>query len=347
MSRPEIRVVPIDSVCPDPINPRYDLGDLTSFTEDIAASGIQTPLTVRAGSHGRTEGKCGDCGQSVPRVSSGVLAEHDHHNVPCPGGSMLPCDEWWILDGHRRHQAAMDAGLRDVPIIVNTDVRSDADALMFMIRSSVHRRDLTPLEEAHAFQQLELFGVTATRIAQQTRQPIGKVKGRRRLLDLTDSAKADLKAGRMTLDDAHALLDLPPERADQALRSIGTRSFRQEVARHELAMVSSEPTDAEVAAKLRENFLAPYLDGLARPVESGPLKRAWLDALALGLPARLSRKWMGLLGLEDPSEVTHVAFARAMTALAVCLSDDRSIYDLLGALGYDMSPVETELLEGA
>lgn len=347
MSRPEIRVVPVDSVCPDPINPRFDLGDLTSFTEDIAASGIQTPLTVRAGSHGRTDGKCGDCGQSVPRVPSGVLAEHTHDDHPCPGGSMLPCDEWWILDGHRRHQAAMDAGLREVPIIVNTDVRSDADALMFMIRSSVHRRDLTPLEEAHAFQQLELFGVTATRIAQQTRQPIGKVKARRRLLDLSDAAKADLKAGRMTLDDAHALLDLPPERADQALRSIGTRSFRQEVARHELAMVSSEPTDAEIAAKLREDFLAPFLDGTMRPVDTPALKRAWLEALALGLPSRVSRRWAALLGLTDPAEVAHVAFARAMTALTVCLSDDRSIYDLLDVLGYEVSPVETELLEGA
>ena len=44
MSRPEIRVVPIDALSPDPLNPRFDLGDISMLTEVIAAVGIQTPL---------------------------------------------------------------------------------------------------------------------------------------------------------------------------------------------------------------------------------------------------------------------------------------------------------------
>ena len=54
-----------------------------------------------------------------------------------------------------------------------------------------------------------------------------------------------------------------------------------------------------------------------------------------------------MLGLTEPVEIARVPFARALTALAVVISDEQSIYDLLAALGYEQSPVETELLEGA
>jgi len=346
MSRPEIRVVPIDSIAPDPLNPRFDLGDISTLTEDIKAVGIQTPLEVRQGSAGRPDGACADCGQTVRRAPSGVLEEHGD-DIPCPGGSLLPGDEWWILDGHRRHAAARDAGLREVPVIVKAEVRTPTDVLLYMIRSAHHRRPLTPLEEAKAFEQLELFGLTATRIAQQTRQPIGQVKARRRLLTLPEAAQSDLRAGRMTLDDALALLDLPPERADDALRSVGTKTFRQEVARHELAMVSSEPTPAQIAERLRDDFLAPFLDGSVRPAETPALKTAWVEALALGLPPRTAKRWAQMLGLSEPVEIPRVGFARALTALAVVISDERSIYDLLAVLGYEQSPVEVVWLEGA
>ena len=346
MSRPEIRVVPIDALSPDPLNPRFDLGDISMLTEDIKAVGIQTPLEVRPGSVGRPVGACVDCGQEIRRAPSGVLEEHGDP-IPCPGGSLPAGDEWWILDGHRRHAAARDAGLREVPVIVKADVRTPADVLLYMVRSAHHRRNLTALEEARAFEQLELFGLTETRIAQQTRQPIGHVKARRRLLTLPEASQADLQAGRMTLDDALALLDLPPERADDALRSVGTKTFRQEVARHELAMVSSEPTPAQIAERLRDDFLAPYLDGSVRPAETPALKTAWVEAMALGLPSRTAKRWAQMLGLTEPVEIARVPFTRALTALAVVISDERSIYDLLAALGYEQSPVEVEWLEGA
>ena len=151
----------------------------------------------------------------------------------------------------------------------------------------------------------------------------------------------------MTLDDALAIFDLPPERAAATLRAVGRKTFRQEVARHELAMVSSEPTPAQIAERLRDDFLAPFVDGAVRPTDRPALKTAWVKAMALGLPSRTAKRWAQALGLSDPVEIARLSFTRALTALAVVISDERSIYDLLEALGYEQSPVEVEWLEGA
>ncbi|MBO9555565.1 MAG: ParB N-terminal domain-containing protein [Cellulomonas sp.] len=323
-----------------------DLGDLADLTADIRDNGLIEPLVVIPGSYGRGHGLCGDCDQDVPRHGSGVLAEHVVDGRPCAGGAEPAADDWYVVAGHRRRQASLDAGVHDVPCVTRYDLRTRADVIALMLRENSHRRDLTPLEEAQGFHQLTLEGLTATRIAQQVKRSKKTVDRRLALMGLDERARRKLARGQMTLGDAEAMLDLPPEKADRVLRSVGTTAFRQEVARERL-----ETDDrAALAAELRREFLEPFLTGAQRPPRAAlpGLRREVVTSLAEGLPRRVVRAWLDALGLGEPVEVHQVDPDRALLALAtVVASGVPGQYDLLARLDYEPSPVEVELLEGA
>src|SRR5690606_12024826 len=57
-----------------------------------------------------------------------------------------------IVAGERRYHAAVQVGLRDVPVIIR-DV-DDAEMLELALVENLQRKDLTPFEEAEALQQL-------------------------------------------------------------------------------------------------------------------------------------------------------------------------------------------------
>lgn len=344
MSTPELRTLSLLSIRPHPINPRFDLGPLDDLAADIAANGLIEPLIVVPGSWGKQRGECIDCGLTVPRRGL-VLEEHTTTAGMCPGGSMEAADAWFLVAGHRRHAAATMAGLTEVQAVARFDLRTDADVLVTMLRENIHRHDLTVMEEGEAYQQLTLLGMTATRIAHQTKRSRKTVERRLALVELPEKARKNLHAGTITLQDAEALLGLSPEASERALKSIGTRAFREAVVRER-----GFTGPAAVAAELRAEFLGPFLSGAARPTrEALPLlRREVVASLAARLPRPLVRGWLESLGVSEPVELTGVDPDRALLALAVAVeTDPAGQYDLLGVLGYEPTPVELELLEGA
>ena len=54
-----------------------------------------------------------------------------------------------IISGHRRHHAAMLAGLKDMPVIIR-DI-SDDEATLAMVDANLHREKLLPSEKAKAY----------------------------------------------------------------------------------------------------------------------------------------------------------------------------------------------------
>lgn len=57
-----------------------------------------------------------------------------------------------LMAGHRRHRAAQLAGVVDVPVIVRE--ASDGEAAAVVVAENLHRRDLSPMEEASAIDRL-------------------------------------------------------------------------------------------------------------------------------------------------------------------------------------------------
>ena len=118
-----------------------------------------------------------------------------------------------LIAGERRWRAAARAGLATVPAVIRTsdDVRAVEQALV----ENLHRQDLTPLEEAAAFQQLiEDFELTHDDVAQRVGKSRSAVTNTLRLLGLPPAVQHLLADGKLSAGHARALLGTP----DRALQ---------------------------------------------------------------------------------------------------------------------------------
>lgn len=340
------RIIPLSSIHEHPKNPRIDLGDLTDLTAGIRDVGIIEPLVVMPGSIDRPTGMCGDCGQQVPRHSSKVLEEHHANGLPCPGGTMPASDDWYVIAGHRRLAAALAAGLTEAECVTRFDARTTGDQVELMLHENLHRRALTALEEANGFEQLTLEGFTSTRIAQRLKVSKKDVDRRLALATLPEKAKRDLRAGVITLEDAEALIGLEPEKAERALRSIGTKEFRQNLAAER---TGSDQRD-DIVRELHREYLAPYATGDARPSRAATarVRQVAFSVVARALPPRTVKHWLETVGVTDAHSLGQVDADRALLGLVLALDAGEDVRrPLLEALGYEPSPIELDATEAA
>ena len=113
-----------------------------------------------------------------------------------------------LIAGERRWRAAGRAGLSTIPAIVRTgdDLGSVEKALV----ENLHRQDLTPLEEAAAFQQLiEDFGLTHAQVSDRIGKSRSAVTNTLRLLGLPPTVQHYLADGKLSAGHARALLGTP------------------------------------------------------------------------------------------------------------------------------------------
>ena len=129
-----------------------------------------------------------------------------------------PLDDgsYQLVAGERRWRAARRAGLPLIPAIVRA-----ADDLATVERALVenlHRQDLTPLEEAAAFQQLtEDFGLTHEQIASRVGKSRSAITNTLRLMSLPAAVQHLLADGRLSAGHAKALLGCPDRSLQEQL----------------------------------------------------------------------------------------------------------------------------------
>jgi len=121
-----------------------------------------------------------------------------------------------LVAGERRLRAAGLAGLREVPIVVREV--SDRESLELALIENIQRDDLSPLEEAAAYQRLlDDFGHTQEEIATRVGKSRPAIANALRLLRLPEPIKRELARGRLTAGHARVLLSL--DTADAQLRA--------------------------------------------------------------------------------------------------------------------------------
>ena len=112
-----------------------------------------------------------------------------------------------LIMGERRWRAASKAGLATIPAIVR-DTQDDSllrDALL----ENIHRVQLNPLEEAHAYQQLlEELSVTQNELADRIGRSRPQITNTIRLLRLPVEVQRRVAAGVLSSGHARALLGL-------------------------------------------------------------------------------------------------------------------------------------------
>jgi ParB family chromosome partitioning protein len=187
-----INEIPVESISPNSRQPRKDFND--KALRDLAASFRQTGVL-----------------QPVVVRRRGVGYE--------------------LIVGERRWRAAKLAGLTHIPAVVRET--TDAQSLELALVENLLREDLNPMEESEAYQRLLAeFGWTQDELAQRVGRDRSSIANCLRLLKLPELIQADLRAGRLTMGHARALLSLPSP-ADQL-------KLREEILAHSWSVRATE-----------------------------------------------------------------------------------------------------------
>ncbi|MHA7292604.1 ParB/RepB/Spo0J family partition protein [Arthrobacter sp. HLT1-21] len=108
-----------------------------------------------------------------------------------------------VLGGHRRLSAAKIAKIKTAPCMVRPDLNTPELQTEFMIVENTQRNDLTPMEEARAYQTLlDLPGYNAKRISENTGRKHRLVSDRIKLAKISDPVATKLDDGQITLEQA-------------------------------------------------------------------------------------------------------------------------------------------------
>ena len=128
-----------------------------------------------------------------------------------------------LIAGERRWRAAGRAGLTMIPAVVRqTD---DEASIEQALVENLHRQDLTPLEEAAAYQQLlEDFELTHEQLADRVGKSRSAITNTLRLLGLPPGIQHLLADGKLSAGHARALLTTP----DRALQETLARRAAEE-----------------------------------------------------------------------------------------------------------------------
>lgn len=153
--------------------PRREFNEqtITELSESIKKEGLLSPITVR-------------------RVSRDTLSEQE--NI------------FEIIQGERRYRASQQAGLLKIPVIIRE--LSEEDAFHLSVIENIQREDLTPIEEAKAFQKYIELGYKHDQIAEKVSKSRTYVSSRLRLLKLMPCIQDWISDGKITEGHAKQLL---------------------------------------------------------------------------------------------------------------------------------------------
>lgn len=143
--------------------------------------------------------------------------------------TVVPCEnDYKVVIGHRRLEAARQAGLEEVPCEIRE--LSEEDQLNIMMMENMMRENLTAYEEAKGFQLMLDLGKSVETIAEETGFSQTTVRNRTRLLSLDEAKFKDSIQRGATLSDLNKLYDIEDERTRNAiLKFAGTADFESKV----------------------------------------------------------------------------------------------------------------------
>ncbi|MHA6260976.1 ParB/RepB/Spo0J family partition protein [Sporosarcina sp. CAU 1771] len=112
-----------------------------------------------------------------------------------------------IVVGERRFRAAKMAGLKELPAVVRN--LTDEESMEFAILENLQREDLTPIEEAEAYQNLiENLKLTQEQLAFRLGKSRSHIANHVRLLTLPEKIRKQITEGKLSMGHGRTLLGL-------------------------------------------------------------------------------------------------------------------------------------------
>jgi ParB family chromosome partitioning protein len=225
----KIMYIGVEHIHPHPKNPRKQLGDLSELAASILMNGVLQNLTV----------------------------------VPAPE---LGEGEYTAIIGHRRHAAAKQAGLTELPcVVVEMD---EAAQVRTMVCENVQRSDLTPYEQAEGFQMMLDLGGTIEEVSKLSGFSTQTIRNRTGLLKLDKDEFKKAEARGVSLFDfaAIAALDSADDRK-RCLQAAGTKNFAREL------MVSQEKQEKAIVKAANFAFIESFAEKLEEGTSTSSFRR--------------------------------------------------------------------------
>ena len=179
--------IPLEQIVPNTRQPRqvFDEDDLNELAASIREVGVLQPIVVRRI----------PLNEQPSETLKGFLEEK-------------PEARYELIMGERRLRASELAGLNTIPAIVRHT--EDEDLLRDALLENLHRAQLSPLEEAFAYQQLMAdFGATQEDLSKKIARSRPQIANTLRLLKLPASVQKKVSAQVLSAGHARALLGLP------------------------------------------------------------------------------------------------------------------------------------------
>lgn len=126
-------------------------------------------------------------------------------------------DGFQLIAGERRWRAAQKAGLDKIPVLIREV--SPAETLELALIENIQRKDLNPIEESSAYQELiEKFHLTQEALSKRVGKDRSTIANFLRLLKLPPLIQQDLIDGRLTTGHARVLVTMESLSAQMEIR---------------------------------------------------------------------------------------------------------------------------------
>ncbi len=217
-----------------------------------------------------------------------------------------PPDRYFLITGERRWRAARLAGLNTVPAVIREKITGDQQLELALVEN-LQRRDLTPLEESRAFEQLRSsLGLSQQEIADRVGMDRSTVANSLRLLKLPAEVQEMVERGELSAGHGRALLAFADdeERCEWANRArasgLSVRELeraaaeaREEAKPGNRRAQRGQPAQRDPNLRAAEEKLALRLGA---PVEIRPRRRGGTIVIACNEHEELMRVFDLLMG---------------------------------------------------
>ena len=214
-------------------------------------------------------------------------------------------DRYLLLTGERRWRAARLAGLRTIPAVIRERL-ADGEQLEVALVENLQRQDLTPLEEARAFDDLRTsLGLSQAEIAERVSMDRSTVANSLRLLKLPSEVQELVERGDLSAGHGRTLLafDGDEERCEWARRVVATGISVRELERAAAAArAQAGPQKKARPGSVKDPNLIAAEGKLAlrlgAPVEIQPRRRGGRIVISCSNQEELVRVFDFLMGGE-------------------------------------------------
>lgn len=160
-----------------------------------------------------------------------------------------------LVAGERRLRASKLAGLQEIPVIIKDF--NDKEMMEISLLENIQRKDLTPIEEASAYEQLiKKLNYTQDQLAKRIGKSRANVTNLLRLLSLPKEVQNLVNEGSLSYGQARTLLALDSE---DKIIDLAKRSVKEGLSVRQLEELTRKPVPKQ-GGKPKSKDKNPYIE---------------------------------------------------------------------------------------